>query len=88
MIQLGERKVRKHEVKNLKPIHVEICRRLVRGEKPKQVSDELGISRQQISNLVNSAAAKPTLERMNQERDEAFVRTFQHELLNTAVASG
>lgn len=55
----------KYNIKQIWSIHREILRRHSVGQKPKQIAQDLGVSTQTISNLVNSDLGSAALEALN-----------------------
>lgn len=60
-IPTGERK---YNVQRLTPLHFNILELVAVGYRNKQIAEALGVSRNTVSNVKNSAAAQPVLEEM------------------------
>ena len=64
---------RRHELKRLTKLHINILERLVRGHKPKDIARDFGICEQTICNVRNSTAGREVLAQMNAERDAVYI---------------
>lgn len=60
---------RKYHIKRLKPVHRHILVRLCWGLRPKDICEELGVSRNTISNVRNSAVGQREIARLDDEVD-------------------
>ena len=74
---------RKYEVQHLWELHREVIRRLVLGQKPKAIAEDLRITPQTVSNIQNSAVAQKEIARLRAERDEE-VRDVQEHIAEIA----
>jgi DNA-binding CsgD family transcriptional regulator len=61
---------RTHETSWIRPRHREIMRRKLVGQTNKQIAEEMGLSQNRVSVIVNSPLFKLELERMMQQADE------------------
>jgi len=79
-LTLGVRKMGRHptghrkwEIQHLWEVQHEVIRRLVIGQKPKDIARELDITPQTVSNIQNSRIARQEIERLRAERDQSAV---------------
>lgn len=64
--------MREYTLTNPQPIHREIVRRLVRGQKHKDIARDLNISPVTVSMTANSPIMKPVMEELSRDRDKKF----------------
>lgn len=64
---------RKYEVKRLTPLHYSILRLVARGCTNNEVAATLGVSRNTVSNVKNSAVAQPVLADMGARLEHAAI---------------
>jgi hypothetical protein len=60
---------KKYEIQHIWEVHQEVIRLLVMGAKPADISAQLGISKQQISNIRNSSIVKEAIEELQSKRN-------------------
>ncbi len=65
--------VLKYNLRKLKPVHREIARRLLCGERPKSISKALGISASNLSIIIHSPVFQKHLKRLEERRDASVV---------------
>lgn len=64
---------RKYQLQGLHPIHNEICRRLVLGERPKNIAVDLQCTPVMVSYTKNSVLGQVKMAELEAKRDEATV---------------